>query len=75
MKVTLVSEDIAHSFVVDEYRIARKVVPGGAVTFEFLADKTGSFTIYCSLTIDDGCRSMKGQLVVFPDTSQNPSIR
>ena len=69
MKVTLVTEDIAHSFVVDEYRIARKVVPGGAVTFEFLADRTGSFTIYCSLTIDDRCRSMKGQLVVFPDTS------
>jgi heme/copper-type cytochrome/quinol oxidase subunit 2 len=39
---------------------------GGTVTFEFLADRAGTFPFYCSLTIEDGCREMKGQLVVLP---------
>jgi len=66
VKVTLRSEDIPHSFVVDTYRISKRVGAGGTVTFEFLADRAGTFPFYCSLTIEDGCREMKGQLVVLP---------
>src|SRR5687768_8662007 len=66
VRITLSSEDIPHSFVVDAYRIAKKAGSGGTVTFEFLADTAGTFPFYCSLTIDDGCREMKGQLVVYP---------
>jgi heme/copper-type cytochrome/quinol oxidase subunit 2 len=36
------------------------------VTFEFRADKTGAFTFYCNLTVEDGCRQMRGELVVTP---------
>ena len=66
VKITLRSEDIPHSFVVDAYRISKRVGPGGTVTFEFHADRAGTFPYYCSLTIEDGCREMKGQLVVLP---------
>ena len=38
VKVTLHSRDIPHSFVIDGYRIAKRVEAGGSVTFEFLAD-------------------------------------
>lgn len=66
VKITVRTEDIPHSFVVDEYRIAKRAGPGRDVTFEFLADKAGVFTYYCSLTAEDGCRGMRGELVVHP---------
>ena len=64
VKITLRSDDIAHSFTIDGYRIAKRVGPGQTVTFEFRADQPGSFPIYCSLRQDDGCRQMRGELIV-----------
>ncbi len=66
VKIELGTEDIAHSFTVDEYRIAKRVGPGQPVTFEFRADRAGTFPYYCNLKIDDGCRQMRGVLVVVP---------
>jgi plastocyanin len=70
VKITVRSADIPHSFVVDAYRIVKRVEAGRDVTFEFLADRAGSFPYYCSLTIDDGCRDMKGRLVVGPEATR-----
>lgn len=64
VRITLRAEDIAHSFTVDAYRIAKRVAPGRPVTFEFLADQAGSFPFYCNLTAEEGCRRMRGELVV-----------
>ncbi len=66
VKIELRTEDIAHSFTVDDYRIAKRVSPGHPVTFEFRADKPGTFPFYCNLQIEDGCRRMRGELVVKP---------
>jgi len=66
VKITLVAEDIPHTFTIDEYRISKRAAPGRPVTFEFRADKVGTFTFYCDLTIEDGCRDMRGTLVVTP---------
>jgi nitrosocyanin len=66
VKIVLQSGDIAHSFTIDSYRIARRVAAGGTTVFEFRADKAGTFTFYCNLTSDDGCRTMRGELIVRP---------
>ena len=66
MKIELRTEDIAHSLTIDAYRIAKRVGPGHPVTFEFRADRAGTFRYYCNLQIDDGCRQMHGELVVRP---------
>jgi len=66
LKITLVAEDIPHSFTLDEYRIAKRAAPGRPVTFEFRADRAGTFPFYCNLTIDERCREMRGELVVTP---------
>ena len=66
VKIELRAEDIAHSWTVDEYRIAKRVSPGQPVTFEFRADKPGTFAFYCNLQTEDGCRQMRGELVVRP---------
>jgi heme/copper-type cytochrome/quinol oxidase subunit 2 len=64
VKITFNSVDMAHSFTIDSYRIAKRAGAGQTVVFEFRADQTGRFPIYCSLAQDDRCRQMKGELVV-----------
>jgi heme/copper-type cytochrome/quinol oxidase subunit 2 len=66
VKIELRTEDIAHSLTIDEYRLAKRVGPGHPVTFEFRADRAGSFPFYCNLQVEDGCRQMRGVLVVKP---------
>ena len=64
--IQLRTEDIAHSLTIDAYRIAKRVGPGHPVTFEFRADRAGTFPYYCNLQTEDGCRRMRGELVVRP---------
>jgi cytochrome c oxidase subunit 2 len=66
VKIELHTEDIPHSWTVDAYRISKRVNPGQPVTIEFRADQAGTFPVYCNLKIDDGCRAMRGELVVMP---------
>ena len=66
VKITFTADDIAHSFTIDEYRIAKRAEAGQTVSFEFRADRPGTHRIYCNLTNDDGCRRMHGELVVKP---------
>jgi len=66
VKVDLRTADIAHSMTIDAYRIAKRVTPSGRVTFEFRANQPGTFSYYCNLQIDNGCREMRGQLIVKP---------
>jgi heme/copper-type cytochrome/quinol oxidase subunit 2 len=66
VKIDLRTNDIAHSLTIDAYRIAKRVSPGQPVTFEFRADRAGTFPFYCNLQIEDGCRQMRGELVVKP---------
>lgn len=64
VKITFTADDIAHSFTIDEYRIAKRAEAGQTVSFEFRADRPGTHRIYCNLTNDEGCRRMHGELVV-----------
>ena len=66
--ITLATEDIPHSFTIDEapYRIMKRAEPGKPVAFDFRADSPGRFRFYCNLTADDKCKEMRGTLVVDP---------
>ena len=44
----------------------RELARSGSITFEFHANKPGTFTFYCNLTSVDACAEMKGTLVVSP---------
>ncbi len=66
VRIELSAEDIAHSFTIDGYRISKRASPRHPVTFDFRADRVGTFPIYCNLQLDEGCRRMKGELVVKP---------
>ena len=64
VKISFTAQDIPHSFTIDEYRIVKRAGVGQTVTFEFRADRPGTFSYYCNLTQDEKCRNMKGHLVV-----------
>jgi len=64
VKITLVAEDVACSFAIDAYRISKRATPGHPVTFEFRADRAGTFAFYCDLTSDEQCGKMRGEMVV-----------
>ena len=64
VRITLSADDIAHSLTIDAYRIAKRASPAQPTTFEFRADQPGTFAYYCNLQVDDGCRRMRGELVV-----------
>ena len=64
VKITLTSEDRPTSFAVDAYRIAKRAAGGETISFQFRADQPGTFSFYCNLTSDEGCKNMRGTLVV-----------
>jgi heme/copper-type cytochrome/quinol oxidase subunit 2 len=66
VRITIRSEDNTYSFTLDEYRIVRRVPAGGSTTFEFHADRPGTFRFYSNLTSDSRHAEMQGQLVVRP---------
>ena len=64
VKLTVRSTDVAYSLTIDEYRVSKRVPAGGTVTFEFRADRPGTFRFYSNLTSDSRHRGMGGVLVV-----------
>ena len=64
VKLTVVSEDVAYGFTLDEYRLSRRVPAGGTTVIEFHASRPGTFTFYSNLTNDPRHAQMRGQLTV-----------
>ena len=64
VKITFTAQDMPHSFTIDDYRIVKRAGAGQTVTFEFRADRAGTFTFYCNLSQDAKCKDMKGTLTV-----------
>jgi len=64
VKITFTAKDIAHSFTIDQYRIAKRAAAGQTVVFEFRADQVGTHRFYCNLTTDERCKRMEGELIV-----------
>ena len=58
------SLDVTHGFALPDYKINENLEPGKTVTVEFVADKKGTFTFFCSVYCGSGHRSMKGTLIV-----------
>ena len=59
--------DAVHGFAVPAYNINLSIEPGEAVTFEFVADKSGVFSYYCTEFCSALHLEMKGYLMVEPE--------
>lgn len=58
------SSDVGHGLAIAEYGINMRIMDSTPVTEEFIADKSGVFSFYCSVPCGSGHGSMKGQLIV-----------
>jgi cytochrome c oxidase subunit 2 len=59
------SEDVVHGFAIGRMGVdAGLVEPGKAVTVEFVADRVGEFTFYCTVWCDPNHPRMRGILEV-----------
>ncbi len=66
LKIVLNNTDTGmdHGFAIDAYGINQVVKAGQTVTIEFVADKAGVFTFYCTIPCGPGHSQMTGQLIV-----------
>jgi len=56
--------DVTHGFAIDEFKIAKEIVPGNPVTIEFTPDQTGKFDYYCVVRCGKKHLQMRGTLIV-----------
>lgn len=64
VKLHITSEDVTHGFALSDFGVNENLTAGNTVDVEFVADKTGTFTYFCSVKCGSGHGDMKGQLIV-----------
>lgn len=64
VKLSIKSVDVDHGFALSAFNVNKPLKPGQTTTVEFVADKTGSFTFFCSVFCGSGHSGMRGTLVV-----------
>ncbi|MBS3126603.1 cupredoxin domain-containing protein [Candidatus Woesearchaeota archaeon] len=64
VKLTITSEDVTHGFNLPEFGVNAQLQPGKTIAVEFVADKTGTFSFFCSVFCGTGHSGMRGTLIV-----------
>ena len=64
VKLHVTSIDVTHGFNLLAFKINENILPGKTVDIEFIADRTGSFEILCSVFCGYGHDNMKGKFIV-----------
>lgn len=64
VELTIKSIDVTHGFALPEFGINKNLKPGETVNVEFVADKTGTFSFFCSVSCGAGHSDMIGKLIV-----------
>ncbi len=64
VKLNIKSVDVNHGLTIAAFNVSTKLNPGETETVEFVADKAGSFSFFCSVFCGSGHREMKGTLIV-----------
>ena len=66
VQLTMISEDVIHSFFLPHFRLKQDAMPGREIPLWFEATKTGQYEIPCAELCGFGHSGMKGLLVVHP---------
>ncbi len=64
VRLIVTSMDVPHGFSIPEYGINERLDVGKPVTIEFIANKEGSFSSFCSVFCGSGHSKMKGKIIV-----------
>ncbi len=64
VRVIVTSADITHGFAISKFNVNLVVNPSKSATAEFVADKEGEFTEYCTVYCGPGHIDMRGKFIV-----------
>lgn len=64
VRLNIESKDVIHGFSISTFRVNSRLYPGKTTAVEFIADKTGTFPFFCSVSCGAGHFGMKGKLIV-----------
>ncbi len=64
IRLKIKSIDVTHGFSLLDFNINENLEPGKEVVVEFIADKKGEFSFFCSVFCGSGHSGMKGKLIV-----------
>lgn len=64
VRLKIKSIDVAHGFSLLDFNVNENLEPEKEVVVEFIADKKGEFSFFCSVFCGEGHSGMKGKLIV-----------
>lgn len=64
VRLTLINSDTSHGIAISEFGVNAVAGAGQQKTVEFVADKEGTFSFFCSVYCGDGHPEMSGKLIV-----------
>jgi len=64
VKLHIKSVDVDHGFTLSDFGVSKTLKPGETVTVEFIADKAGNHSFFCSVFCGAGHKEMRGTLIV-----------
>lgn len=64
VRLSITSVDVAHGFSLPDFGVNASLKPNETTTVEFTADKTGTFSFFCSVFCGAGHSEMNGTLIV-----------
>jgi cytochrome c oxidase subunit 2 len=64
VQLTLISQDVFHSFSIPAFRVKREVIPGRYTTVWFEATKPGTYRLFCTQYCGKDHSRMDGEVVV-----------
>ena len=64
VKLNIKSIDVTHGFRIFEFGVSERLTPGKTTTVEFIADKKGEYTFFCTVPCGKGHNGMRGKLIV-----------
>jgi cytochrome c oxidase subunit II len=71
VQLTMISQDVFHSFSIPAFRVKREVIPGRYSTVWFQASKVGTYHLFCTQYCGTNHSAMIGEIVVMtPDDFQ-----
>lgn len=64
VKLHIKSVDVDHGFTLAAFGVSTTLKPGATETVEFIADKVGNHSFFCSVFCGAGHKEMRGTLIV-----------
>jgi cytochrome c oxidase subunit II len=63
VQLTMISQDVFHSFSIPDFRVKREVIPGRYATVWFQATEAGTFHLFCTQYCGTNHSAMIGEIV------------